>query len=319
MNISTCFTNRHFLIVDDEEFVRTLVARFLKQSGAAGVVEAADGNEAIAAIHSYDMLFDVVISDIHMRPTNGLELLRAIRTGAGGLKRNTPVLMLTAYAEADFVAEALALDADAFVVKPVGRETLIDRVVRVLERTIPIQPAASYASVGGGDAGTALSTGVTERSAEVEGGPVAAARHVALEEVKANSILAQDIRFGDAQKLLLAAPVILTQALLARLKDLRYLHNSYSHLWVVEPRLPEEELVSSGDGASTESALTALHAVETRDVPQQMLRDLFLAPALMGPEAASQALVDQIRSQTDDVAERAQTRLNRENLDSFTA
>jgi len=316
MNISNCFTNRHFLIVDDEEFVRTLVARFLKQSGAAGVVEAADGNEAIAAIHSYDMLFDVVISDIHMRPMNGLELLRAIRTGAGGLKRNTPVLMLTAYAEADFVAEALALDADAFVVKPVGRETLIDRVVRVLERTIPIQPAASYAGVGGGDAGAVPWAAVTERS-EVPGGPVAAAQHVALEEVKANSILAQDIRFGDAQKLLLAAPVILTQALLARLKDLRYLHNSYSHLWVVEPRLPEEELASSGDGAATESALTALH-VETRDIPQQMLRDLFLAPVLTGPEAASQALVDQIRSQTDDVAERAQTRLNHENLDSFT-
>src|SRR5581483_6515261 len=90
--------NRHFLVVDDEAFIRTLVARFLRRSGAAGVVEAADGREAIGAIESCDMAFDAVISDIKMQGMNGLELLSAIRTGAGGLKRNTPVLMLTAHA-----------------------------------------------------------------------------------------------------------------------------------------------------------------------------------------------------------------------------
>jgi CheY-like chemotaxis protein len=139
MSLAGRLENRHFLVVDDEEFVRALVARFLKRSGAAGVVEAADGREAIAAIASYEMVFDAIISDVKMRPMNGIELLRAIRTGAEGLKRNTPIVMLTAHAEAELVEQALALDADAFVVKPVKREALLERVLRVLQRAVPLR------------------------------------------------------------------------------------------------------------------------------------------------------------------------------------
>ena len=133
MNIEDCFANRHFLVVDDEAFIRTVVGRFLKGSGAANVVEAPDGGAAIAAMVDYPLAFDAVISDIHMLPVNGIELLRAIRAGQDGLKRDTPVLILTVDSEADLVAEAVALGADAFVLKPIRREDLIERVVHVLE------------------------------------------------------------------------------------------------------------------------------------------------------------------------------------------
>lgn len=265
MSVTGRLANRHFLVVDDEEFVRTLIVRFLTQAGAAAVVEAADGAQAIAAIRSYDMTFDAVISDVNMRPMNGLELLSAIRTGAGGLKRNASVLMLTAHAQAERVAEALALDADAFVVKPVGREALIDRVVRVLERSVPIQTAAQYATVGvrgnapaaspaAGDAAppakplivstptlpsrTPTRNGASSHAPPAETASVASnavVQRVPLDRVKAHSILAQDIHFGDAQEVLVAASTILTKALLDRLKDLRHVHDSFSHLFVVEP------------------------------------------------------------------------------------
>lgn len=261
MSTANCLANRHFLVVDDEEFVRVLVARFLKRSGAAGVVEAADGTEAIAAIASYDMTFDAVISDVKMRPMNGIELLRAIRTGAGGLKRNTPVLMLTAHAEVELVAEALALDADAFVVKPVKREALIDRILRVLERTVPIQAAASYAAVPAGEPAHPQAAVVASPpvAAAIGSAPptkelhvsiaaflapdvhaphaVAAPQKVALGNVKANSILAQNIYLIDTPRLLLAAPAILTTAVLDRLKDLRQIHDCYSHVFVIEPAM----------------------------------------------------------------------------------
>jgi CheY-like chemotaxis protein len=275
MSTANCLANRHFLVVDDEEFVRVLVARFLKRSGAAGVVEAVDGSEAIAAIASYDMAFDAVISDVKMRPMNGIELLRAIRTGAFGLKRNLPVLMLTAHAEVELVAEALALDADAFVVKPVKREALIDRVLRVLERTGPIQPVAAYAAVGSEDdpigapaaaaaAAVAMPGFISTAPAPPTkalhvsiaaflappldahaGGVVGAAtraavavpQKIALGNVKANSILAQNIYLVDTPRLLLAAPAVLTTAMLDRLKDLRAIHDCYSHVFVIEPAM----------------------------------------------------------------------------------
>jgi two-component system chemotaxis response regulator CheY len=217
--------NRHFLVVDDEEFIRSLVVRFLKQAGAAGVVEAWDGLQAIEAIGESDMAFDAVITDINMRAMNGLALLRAIRCGARGLKRNTPVLVLTAHAEAEHVAEALALDADAFVVKPVGREPLIDRVVRVLERTVPIQPVAAYGP-------TPTNASLSPVTKEITQGQV---REIPLGLVKENSILTQDIHIGNPEMLLVAAPVILTKAMLDRLKDLSQLHDG-SQLSVVEPR-----------------------------------------------------------------------------------
>lgn len=223
MSITDRLINRYFLVVDDEEFIRTVIVRFLKQAGAAGVVEAADGLQAIEAISTYDMAFDAIITDIKMRQMNGLELLKAIRSGAGGLKRNMPVLVLTAHAEAEHVAEALALDADAFVVKPVGREPLIERVVRVLERTVPIQSVESYG-------GTPPSPVATVKEIALD-----QVKEIALGQVKENSILTQDIHIGNPEMLLVAAPVILTKALLDRLKDLRQFHDG-SRLSVVEPR-----------------------------------------------------------------------------------
>ena len=275
MSMSNCLANRYFLVVDDEEFVRTLVARFLKQSGAARVVEAGAGSQAIAAIASYEMHFDAVITDIAMRPMNGLELLRAIRTGTGHLKRNMPVLMLTAHAESEFVAEALALDADAFVVKPVGREALIERVVRVLDHVVTIQPMSAYAAVGaGGTVAVDPLLGQAPSRPGEPGDPVGAAEHVALDLVKANSILAQDIRLGEGQKLLLGAPVILTEPLLERLKDLRYIHNGYSHLWVLEPRSQDEES-ALGWGAPEPTATE-------RGVTERMVGDFLPAPVELG-------------------------------------
>jgi two-component system chemotaxis response regulator CheY len=242
--------NRHFLVVDDEEFVRKLVARFLTQAGAASVVQAADGAEAIDAIRTYEMAFDAVVTDIKMQPLNGLELLRAIRTGSKGLKRNAHVLVLTAHAESELVATALALDADAFVVKPVGREALIERMARILENTMPIQPASVY-GIPLQDDSTPPSSGAADPAAptlsEVHAQDDAryaavlsdeaalTARRVNLTDVRPNSILAQHLHFGSPPTLLLAAPMILTQHVLDRLKDLQQLHESFETVFVVEP------------------------------------------------------------------------------------
>jgi CheY-like chemotaxis protein len=258
MSLIDRLANRHFLVVDDEEFVRSLVARFLMRSGAANVVEAADGREAIAAIGSYEMVFDAIISDVKMRPMDGIELLRSIRTGAGGLKRNTPVVMLTAHAEAELVDQALALDANAFVVKPVKREALINRVLRVLLHVVPIQSVTQYAAVATNESGAALPAlapapptkdlyvsiaGLAAASSDAQAAEglaesaVAAPQRIAIGKVKPNSILAQNIYLVDSPRLLLAAPAILTTALLDRLKDLRQVHDCYSHVFVIEPAI----------------------------------------------------------------------------------
>jgi CheY-like chemotaxis protein len=140
-------SNRYFLVVDDEEFQRSMVRRFLIRFGAEGVDEAADGLIAIERLQNCDMSYDAVITDFKMPNLNGIALLKAIRVGALGLKRNTPVIMLTTHSDANLVAMALALDADGFVIKPVSKEGLGQRVERALRKLVSIREVRQYRQV----------------------------------------------------------------------------------------------------------------------------------------------------------------------------
>jgi CheY-like chemotaxis protein len=140
-------SNRYFLVVDDEEFQRSMVRRFLIRFGAEGVDEAADGLIAIERLQNSEMSYDAVITDFKMPNLNGIALLKAIRVGALGLKRNTPVIMLTTHSDANLVAMALALDADGFVIKPVSKEGLGHRVERALRKLVSIREVRQYRQV----------------------------------------------------------------------------------------------------------------------------------------------------------------------------
>ncbi len=247
MNTDERLNHRHFLVVDDEEFLRRVVARYLTQAGAASVSEAADGTEAIAALARSEMAFDAVITDLNMRPMNGLALLQAIRTGRDGLKRNTAVVMLTAHAEANYVAQALALDADSFVIKPVSKDDLLSRLLRVLEKRIPIRSVAEYEAVERGDRFFGTSGALPRVPAAVA--PVAAAtvvpivdapeaakprtRRVPLELIEAGAILAEDVFGRDNSAKFLAAQTVLSATLLARLRDLREINSALNTLTIV--------------------------------------------------------------------------------------
>jgi two-component system chemotaxis response regulator CheY len=250
--------NRFFLVVDDEEFVRRVVVRYLTQAGAAGVVEASDGSAAIAAIHASPMSFDAVVTDLNMRPMNGLALLKAIRVGENGLKRNMPVIMLTAHAEATYVAQALALDADSFVVKPVSKEDVLSRVARVVERRSPLRAADDYRAVELGDRfydsyaaapratltlvrsepSPAAATAAAAVAAESPAAEPAAAgprtRRIPLELVAPDSILGADVYAKDGNAKFLSARTVLTAPLLARLLDLRELNSALNTLTILE-------------------------------------------------------------------------------------
>jgi CheY-like chemotaxis protein len=68
------------LVIDDEEHVRQAVS-FVLQQGGYEVIEAADGEEAIAMIKSYPSGFSAqaIICDIHLPKVNGHDLIAFIR------------------------------------------------------------------------------------------------------------------------------------------------------------------------------------------------------------------------------------------------
>jgi DNA-binding response OmpR family regulator len=115
------------LVVDDEPIVREVVVRYLAREGHE-TVEAADGDSARAVIERSSP--DLVVLDVMLPGTDGLELCRWIR-GRSGL----PVIMLTARGEEADRIVGLELGADDYVTKPFSPRELAARVRSVLRRS----------------------------------------------------------------------------------------------------------------------------------------------------------------------------------------
>ena len=103
--------SRSVLIVDDDPFIRRLIATTLEDVAGFHIDEAGDGLEAVAAAREKEPA--IVFLDIDMPRMNGIEACRELRALDGA----PTIVMLTA-AGADAEAEARAAGADRFLTKP---------------------------------------------------------------------------------------------------------------------------------------------------------------------------------------------------------
>jgi CheY-like chemotaxis protein len=101
------------LICDDEDVLRTLVRDTLADRPYT-VIEARNGDEAVAAVRSARP--ELVLLDMMMPGRSGLDVLREIR--ADPELAETPVLMLTARTQVDDYEQASAAGATQFLAKP---------------------------------------------------------------------------------------------------------------------------------------------------------------------------------------------------------
>jgi len=113
------------LYVEDEEEIRNHVASILANFFAE-VRSAADGEQGLAAFR--ERAADLVVSDIKMPHMGGLEMLKAIKE----INREQAVLIVSAYNEARFFAEAIRLGVNGFVLKPVEMQQLFETLQRIV-------------------------------------------------------------------------------------------------------------------------------------------------------------------------------------------
>lgn len=111
------------VIADDQALVRTGFQMILAADGIEVVAEAADGEEAVAAVRRARP--DVVLMDIRMPRTDGLEATRQIISGGA---EETRVLILTTYDLDHYVYAALTAGASGFLLKDVTPEHLVAAV-----------------------------------------------------------------------------------------------------------------------------------------------------------------------------------------------
>lgn len=91
-----------------------------------------------------DSNFDALLLDWNVSDLNGIELLKRVREN----DRCVPVLSCTARGEEAAVADALGKDADAYLVKPVRRMELLERVESITRRTRRSQDLGGRLVVG---------------------------------------------------------------------------------------------------------------------------------------------------------------------------
>lgn len=117
--------NIKLLVVDDEPALCELISFEFELKGAT--VETA-GNVDDGFAKYQEISPDLVITDIRMPGKDGIELLKLIK----GVNCNTPVILMTGYADIEFM-EAFQLGADDIFTKPVDRKALASSATSLCE------------------------------------------------------------------------------------------------------------------------------------------------------------------------------------------
>src|SRR5579872_1856314 len=115
------------LIVDDEKFIRDILADFLGMEGYI-VRTAEDGAAALAELNNAH--YDLVISDLKMPRMGGIELLDAIGTTAP----SALTVIMTGFGTVETAIDAMKRGAYDYIMKPFKMEDVVRTVRRGLEK-----------------------------------------------------------------------------------------------------------------------------------------------------------------------------------------
>lgn len=111
------FKNIKVLFVEDEENIRINAISYLKRLFSE-VYEAKDALEALEIVEYKKP--NIIITDINMPKINGLEMIRKIRQKDENIK----IIVLSAYTKTEYLLEAVELNLEKYLVKPIRHETL---------------------------------------------------------------------------------------------------------------------------------------------------------------------------------------------------
>ncbi len=120
--------NKHILVVDDDVNMLKLLKLFLEEQYQVTIVDS--GKHALEYIVNHTP--DLILLDYMMPLFDGPHVLEIIRKREAS--KDIPVLFLTSVTEKEKILECLALNPQGYLIKPVARSELLERVADVLNR-----------------------------------------------------------------------------------------------------------------------------------------------------------------------------------------
>lgn len=124
------------LVVDDEPAIRHAFRRAFRDSGLT-VTEAETAAEAVTAVAMCHP--DVVVLDVHLPDSTGLDTYRRVRA----VDARVPVVMITGHGTTELAFEAIQAGAFGYLLKPLDLPTLRGMIERAVQPHRPTTPPAT--------------------------------------------------------------------------------------------------------------------------------------------------------------------------------
>ena len=123
-------------IIDDDKSIRWVLEKALTRASIS-YASFTNADDALNAL--YDTLPKVILSDIRMPGTDGIQALQQLRARGD----TTPVLLLTTFDDSELLLRATDAGAQGFLLKDAAPEDLRDAIVRVAAGETLLQPVST--------------------------------------------------------------------------------------------------------------------------------------------------------------------------------
>ena len=250
-------TGYRILVVEDDPdaagYMRTVLER-------SGMVPSVVSNPQAALVLLSSQTFDLLLTDIELPGMTGLELTERVKA----TRPDLPIVVMTAHATLDYAVNALRMQADEFLFKPIRKPQLVEVVTRLVEQ----------ARVSARPSNVVLAIGAHPDDVEIGVGGTLAAHQAAGDQIVILT-MSRGARGGEAHdrqdESLAAAELIGARLFLNDLEDTR-ISASDQTVGIIEQVVAEVQPTivythSSNDRHQDHVAVHRAASVATRKVP----------------------------------------------------
>ncbi|MEM7171051.1 MAG: response regulator [Pseudomonadota bacterium] len=135
-------SNLRVLIVDDNDYMRRIIAMFLRSMGVRKIIEKETAGQALSEVRRF--VPDLLITDWMMRPVDGLDLVRQVRMDRDPSISHLPIIVLTGFTDLPRVYQARDAGVHEVLAKPISATILYQRIISLIEHPKPFLRTTDY-------------------------------------------------------------------------------------------------------------------------------------------------------------------------------
>lgn len=205
------------LVADQNIRTAALVRSILFSFGFRNMELVTSGAEALSLLR--DELFDLIITEWDMAPVDGIALVQTLRTGVSQrrVRRDVPIIMLTANTEIGAVETARDAGVTEFLAKPFSAQTVSNRIIQIIDHPRAFVESPSFVGPCRRRRENPLPGSMNRRRTPEEKAAMLAAGAAAVEKIlPPNHALAEQLQPFKAEDLLNAEAVATAEEALTK-------------------------------------------------------------------------------------------------------